>query len=460
MMIRSALPLLSLMPMLLPGAIPAQDWYREDLTSSPLARRFHILAHLGDRTLLFGGVDERQGIVFGDTWSYDGVRWTQLPVSGPGARQRGSACVDTVRGVVLLFGGADASGQALGDTWQFDGTGWQQLAPGNGPSPRQSAAMAFDAPRGRAVLFGGAAPGQAPDDETWEFDGATWSRRSVANAPTARQGHVMTHDPVRGRTILFGGLAAGSTSFNSETWEWDGADWNRIATPTLPSAALFPAMTFFDAHGVAVLTGGTGAASQRPATWAFDGTDWHPGPAAPAGFTGRQGHAIAYDAAREMVVLFGGASIGAGGARPLDDTWELSTRAAFEPFGAGCSPGSAGPVLSARASARPQLGTELVLDIAPAGTLALLAVGLSDTSHQGTPLPLPLAAFGLPGCELLVSVDHVVPTAGTGGIASATIGIPLRRELIGQVFFAQALVLQAGGPGGAMSNGARATVGN
>jgi hypothetical protein len=389
----------------------AQEWYPETQNTAPPARRFHAVANLAGQTVLFGGVDERNARVHGDTWTYDGMRWMQHAAAGPAARQRFAACVDGARGVLVVFGGADANGQPLGDTWQFDGSTWQQVVT-PGPSPRLGAAMAFDTARGRAVLFGG---------------GAT------------------------------AGLA-GSTGFGAETWEWNGTDWRQVVTATVPAGSAFPAMTFFAAHGVAVLTGGSGAGGQALATWAFDGVDWMVGPQAPTGLASRQGHAISYDALREMVVLFGGARIAIGGAVPFDDTWELSTPATFATFGAGCGAGGAVPMLGA-GSSRPQLGSSFRLEVAPAGSLVLVIAGLSDTSFLGQPLPIDLSGLGLPGCELLTSIDHVVPTTVTGALAAATFSIPLRRMLLGQQVFAQAVVVQPGGML-ALSDGGRITIGN
>jgi hypothetical protein len=81
---------------------------------------------------------------------------------------------DAKRGRTVLFGGGSKGG-ALGDTWTFDGTRWTELeAPG--PTPRFSPAMAYDESRDVIVLFGGRR--SWPDDlaDTWTFDGQSWKR--------------------------------------------------------------------------------------------------------------------------------------------------------------------------------------------------------------------------------------------------------------------------------------------
>ncbi len=446
-----------LLATMLTTAARAQQWFLEPQNGAPPARRFHALAHVAGAEILFGGADEQSGSVFGDTWRYDGLAWTAVTGGGPGARQRFAACVDTARDVLLVFGGADANGNALGDTWQFDGASWLPLPTSGAPSPRLGAAMAFDAARGCVVLFGGGPTATTPTAETWELDGVTWTQRTPVSAPSARQGHTMAFDSVDGTTMLFGGFVAGASGFDAQTWRWNGTAWQQVVTATAPPAMAFPSLAFFDAHGVAVLTGGSGAGSQPLGSFVFDGTDWSAGPSAPPALAGRQGHATAYDPRRELVVLFGGARIALGGAIALQDTWELAVRATFAPFGSGCALGTAGtPRLAART--RPQLGAALELEVAPAGSLVLFVAGTSDAAFLGAPLPADLAPIGLPGCQLLTSVDFTTFATPVGGVATASIGVPLERALIGQSFFAQALATDAGTA--ATSNGGRATIGN
>ncbi|HMQ22111.1 MAG TPA: hypothetical protein PKE00_06455, partial [Planctomycetota bacterium] len=66
-------------------------------------------------------------------------------------------------------------------------------------------------------------------------------------------------------------------------------------------------------------------------------------------------------------------------------------------------------------------------------------LGTSSSMWGNTPLPLALGAFGLPGCQLYTSVDHVhVARAGTQGIdkgyAFAELALPLgtKRKLYAQ----------------------------
>ena len=168
-------------------------------------------------------------------------------------------------------------------------------------------AMAFDAARQRVVLFGGYSLG-----DTWSWDGATWTQRTPAASPPARYGHAMAYDAVRQRVVLFGGADTGDGRRLSDTWEWDGATWTKRMPVTSPQARDSLAMAYDAARQRVVLFGGAGLGD----TWEWDGTTWTqrtPVTSPPA----RSGHAMAYDAARRRVVLFGGAGTGL-----LSDTWE------------------------------------------------------------------------------------------------------------------------------------------
>src|SRR5690606_38962903 len=110
----------------------------------------------------------------------------------------------------------------------------------------------------------------------------------------------------------------------------------------------------------------------------------------------------------------------------------------------------------------PRLGQnyDVALSDALAGTFAVLASGLSDSTWTGGALPWPLA--GAPGCDLLVApvvLDAVVTSpTGTG---SSTFFVPSSSVLIGTELFHQWGVLDAVNPLGiVMSNAARASIGN
>jgi len=458
---RSALVAVATTAFLQCTTLPGQEWYREDRSAPPPARRFLGLGFDPERavTVLFGGTDERTGTVYGDTWEFDGRDWRQRATSGPAARQRFASCFDRARGTFVVFGGLDANGAVLGDAWEWDGNAWKPLVAANAPAARADAAMAFDEVRGKLVLFGGRAadPSQRFGD-TWEFDGTNWAQVAPAGAPAPRFGHAMTFDPVRAVTLLFGGFAGGSGP-EAGTYAYDGTTWRDLAPATTPPASVFPALTFHRAHGVAVLTGSVGSASQPLRTFAFDGVDWQDGPPAHAQLTGRQGHAMAFDEVREAVVLFGGASIAIGGARPLDDTWELSVPAEFQGISVGCATSKGVLRLSAADGSRPELGGALGLTVGPVPPQSspFLLLGSSERSWADVALPIDLAPIGMPGCWLYTSVEFVAPMIPQGETAHALLPIPLDRGLLDKALYAQVALL---GQESATSNGGRLRIGN
>jgi hypothetical protein len=62
---------------------------------------------------------------------------------------------DSVRGKVVLFGGADPTGNPLNDTWVWDGSDRTEEPNTGQPAPRFNHAMTYDSSHGELVLFGG-----------------------------------------------------------------------------------------------------------------------------------------------------------------------------------------------------------------------------------------------------------------------------------------------------------------
>jgi hypothetical protein len=148
------------------------------------------------------------------------------------------------------------------------------------------------------------------------------------------------------------------------------------------------------------------------------------------------------------VVLYSGAPVG------------------VEPFGSGCG-GSLGQPPRIGSTWSPTIGETLEVNLsrtAP-GALAALALGLSNTSWQGIPLPLGLGGVGLGGCELLVSIHSLTlavtqPLGSGDGWASVPIPIPSDGGLVGALAFVQWWVGDPtpGLPGGAVSRALGLTV--
>src|SRR5438477_3700728 len=156
----------------------------------------------------------------------------------PPAASQASVVYDEARSRLVVFGGQSTAGLS-GETWTWDGTKWT-LAARSGPPARTGSAAVYDSGRARIVLFGGDS-GTARLSDTWEWDGSAWTQMATAG-PDPRSFHRLAYDRRRSRTVLFGGSSGGST-FPAATWEWNGSQWSQ-------SSAAGPSGRFLRGDGV------------------------------------------------------------------------------------------------------------------------------------------------------------------------------------------------------------------
>jgi hypothetical protein len=142
-----------------------------------------------------------------------------------------------------------------------------------------------------------------------------------------RNAHGLAYDAKRGEVIVFGG--ANDRAVLADAWSWDGEAWRRLdQRGAVPVARTFPAIAEDASRNTVYVFGGNRAlfGSGQPGDtvlsdfWNWDGTTWRslgstgPGPRAEAAMT--------FDHARNRLVLFGGYR-GPGRQRVrLGDTWE------------------------------------------------------------------------------------------------------------------------------------------
>jgi hypothetical protein len=247
----------------------------------------------------------------------------------------------------------------------------------------------------------------------------------------------MAYDPGRGRVLLFGGTDRLLT--HSDTWEWDGTNWNQLLPATSPPARFGSALAYDSSRGRIVMTGDFAG---RPETWEWTGTDWLQRATTSSPWPPRWSSGLAYDSARARLVLFGGYR--AGTESSLGGTFEYgpTTPATWSAFGAGC-PGSGGaPALSA-AGRPPWLGAPFSVQITnhPPATRILGILGSSKHSWMGLfPLPLDLRPFGMPGCTLHASGQIVVVVPSQPGPSTWTVALPATPDFLGGAFYQQAIV--------------------
>jgi hypothetical protein len=79
-------------------------------------------------TILFGGVDSAN-TKLNDTWRWDGQNWSRAESAlVPPPRSEGYLAYDEARSVVVMFGGEGvAVVPTLGDTWEWNGMRWTKV---------------------------------------------------------------------------------------------------------------------------------------------------------------------------------------------------------------------------------------------------------------------------------------------------------------------------------------------
>jgi hypothetical protein len=218
---------------------------------------------------------------------------------------------EAIRRVVLITGHDGGARPASAEVWTFDGRRWERLE-GAGLPSRFLSASAYDSRRQRLVVFGGrVGPTAAVAGDTWVRDGGHW-REAADTAADVREHHAMAYDSVRGRIVMYGGtssVAAEAAGQVVRRWpdhvsEWDGRSWRRI-NASGPGARNGAAVAFDAPRRQIVLFGGVGEDRvYRPGTWTWDGRTWRE--VATDGPPLRATHQMAFDESEGVVLLYGG----------------------------------------------------------------------------------------------------------------------------------------------------------
>jgi hypothetical protein len=292
------------------------------------------------------------------------------PPSRPSARDDAAMAYDPVNDSVILFGGLVIGSEglnALDDTWSWDGARWTELHPTASPPGLSGALLGYDPATGSLVLTGGdtSTPGGHLEetDATWSWDGSAWTGEAAGDLPASDQPTALATDSATGQLIL---MTTGAGCQGLDTWEWGGSTWvllHPVASPpaTFEAGLVFDPRTdgldFFPAPAGCV--GVDETASATPPVWSWNGSTWSTATAQPdtvltgswelttssgaalvvtSGGTyqwsGGDGGgwsqvstspaagdaAIAYDAADDQVVLFGGICSSCDGTA-VADTW-------------------------------------------------------------------------------------------------------------------------------------------
>jgi len=294
---------------------------------SPSARYDVAAAYDGatQSALLFGGING--SAIYGDTWIWRGT-WLQMsPVTSPSPRMGPGIAYDAAAGNIVLFGGSATSpvepGSSLADTWTWDGVNWTQQYPPASPPARTWSSMVYDPVAKTVMLFGGAnlAGGDGGFEDTWIWNGIakTWTQRHPANHPSPRTVNQLVYDEATRNVVLVGGVAAHLTNLG-DTWTWDGINWQEHFPATSPAPRNGPMIAYDPILRAVVLFGGSVGAccsDNLNDTWTWNGSNWtqiYPANPLPAP---RNAAGMVYDSNDKSLLMFGGATSGP----VLGDTW-------------------------------------------------------------------------------------------------------------------------------------------
>ena len=308
--------------------------------------------------LLYGGGSGSPNYLsFNDTWTFNGVSWTELtPANHPSAGLFGSMIYDGATSKVVYYDSGEeyAGGPFLNDTWTFSAGAWTRVLVAAGPSPRGTAGFDFASAGAGSVLFGGNtcsnSTGLCPNhNDTWTYGSTGWTNvtpLSKGNGPSARNSMAMAFDPIVNASILFGGHLVGT--YYGDTWAFQNNRWNLTASNVSPSASMGAREVFDAADSEFLLYGGYSDSGGGGLSPTYYGSLWEfgnltpppppppPPPPLPTNWSvvnstntpaARAGFGFVYDPALGKVVMFGGCVAGDFfnfSCTPTNETWTYS----------------------------------------------------------------------------------------------------------------------------------------
>jgi len=257
-----------------------------------------------------------------ELWSWDGSTWSLVAAdpAGPVGRNFAAVAYNSARDVLVVHGG-QAGATTFGDTLEWDGTEWRVAVVADGPGPRSSASLTYDAAAGVAVLYGGDSQGELWND-TWTWDGETWTQVAQDGPQPVRWPAMFEYDQGRGEVVLYGGhqvIDPDGPPSVGDTWVWDGDTWRLAEAQSAPGALVNAAGAYDPGLARLMLVGGSDMVDLSTEVWTWTGETWEP--LASDAFPARQGHGLAYDESRHVVVLTGGV-VTPGQLDRYQDLWE------------------------------------------------------------------------------------------------------------------------------------------
>ena len=223
----------------------------------------------------------RQVVLFnnrGETWLWAQDRWRQAhPTVSPSGRIGAVAAWDPLMGAVLLVGGQSyADETVLHDTWAWNGSNWREFGTRTAsPLEAFAFAMTYDSDLEQMVLVGSDFRLGTPV-RLWTWDGAAWHEHRSAGGPVSPV-PVVAYDPLT-ETVLAVSARCSRAVCQPETWSWNGASWEQLEPAHQPGFA-FSSMTMVAdpiSRRLVLLTVAPTTVGPAPTeTWTWDGHDWN-----------------------------------------------------------------------------------------------------------------------------------------------------------------------------------------
>ena len=178
---------------------------------------------------------------------------------------------------VILFGGYNLkNGTYLNDTFSYNlnTNSWKKMEPETSPPGRNYQVMVYHPALDRVVMFGGSTPDN-PLNDTWEYDfnTDTWEMVNVSNAPPDYYYGSMVYVSSLDRIIMFGGLSLSMLGATNDMWMFDHTNntWTELTPEIVPSERAWHAMAYDAAADKIVLFGGgPDKLAFTDETWVYD----------------------------------------------------------------------------------------------------------------------------------------------------------------------------------------------
>jgi len=267
---------------------------------------------VGQKIVLVGGSTRRE--TYRDTWEYDGRSWKLITTNPPEIGFAPVMAYDQYRNKSVLFDWQSAS------IWEYDRNQWELIQTATKIKHLNWPAIAYNPLLRKIIIFGEWGDGESY--EIWSYDGVDlkkidsshpyrdWGADGQAIHRIILPG--LVYDPKNEEMIL-------QPTYNW-TFSWKHSAWETRVTEKespLPTCdyrqviCFIPKLIYDKRREVVVLFDGE-------QTWEYAGENWIKIETLSAPLP-RIGHAMAYDEARGVTVLFGGED---KNGEDLNDLWE------------------------------------------------------------------------------------------------------------------------------------------